>query len=74
MYITNIQEKIKGTTNDAQNNGKNSGEYEDKKSTARSRALGKSSPINPNDDLKDYRESGIENKREGENGKRRQRK
>ena len=33
----------------------------------RTRPLEKSCPINPNDDLKDYRESGIENNQEREN-------
>ena len=64
MYITNIQEEIKGTISDAQKDGKNSSENEDKKPTVRTRPLEKSCPINPNDDLKDYGESGIENNQE----------
>ena len=64
MYITNIQEKIKGTISDARNDGKNSSENEDKKLTVRTRPLEKSCPINPNDDLNDYGESGIENNQE----------
>ena len=62
----NIQEEIKGTISDARNDGKNSSENEDKKPTARTRPLEKSCPINPDDDLKDYRESGIENNQERE--------
>ena len=61
MCITKLQEESKGITNDAQNDGKNPSEQDDKKPTARTSPLEKSLPINPNDDLKDYRESGIEN-------------
>ena len=62
----NIQEEIKVTISDTRNNGKNSSENEDKKPTARTRPLEKSCPINPNDNLKDYGESGIENNLERE--------
>ena len=61
VYITNIQEESKGITNDAHNDGKNPSEQDDKKPTARTSPLEKSLPINPNDDLRDYGESGIEN-------------
>ena len=61
VYIMNIQEESKGITNEAQNDGKNPSEHDDKKPTARTSPLEKSLPINPNDDLKDYGESGIEN-------------
>ena len=75
MYIANIQEEIKETISDARNDGKNSSENEDKKPTVRTRPLEKSCPTNPNDDLEDYGESGIENNQEREkNGKRRLRK
>ena len=52
VYVMNIHEEINGTTNDAHSDGKNSSEYEDKKPTVRTRPLEKSSPINPNNDLK----------------------
>ena len=61
VYITNIQEESKAITNDAHNDGKNSSEKDDKKPTARTSPLEKSFPVNPNDDLKDYGEPGIEN-------------
>ena len=61
VYITNIQEESKGSTNDARNDGKNSSEKDDKKPTSRTSPLEKSFPVNPNDDLKDYGESGIGN-------------
>ena len=61
VYITNIQEESKGITNDAQNDGKNPSEQDDKKPTARTSPSEKSLPINSNDNLKDYAESGIEN-------------
>ena len=57
----NMQEEIKGTISDAQNEGKNSSENEERKPTVRTRPLEKSCPINPNDNLKDYGESDIEN-------------
>ena len=65
VYVTNIQEEIKGTTYDTCNDGKNSSEYEDKKPAARTRPLEKSSPTNPNDKLKRlwriwYRKKGRE--------------
>ena len=61
VYITNIQEESKGITNDTCNDSKNSSEQDNKKPTARTSPLEKSLPIKPNDDLKDYGESGIEN-------------
>ena len=61
VYMMNIQEESKGITNDACNDGKNSSEQDDKKPTARTSPLEKPLPVNPNDDLKDYGESGIEN-------------
>ena len=66
MYIVNIQEEIKGVICEAQNDGKNSSENEDKNPTVKTRPLEKSCPINPNDDLRDYGESGIENNQERE--------
>ena len=61
VYIMNIQEENKGITKDAQNDGKNPSEQDDKKPTMRTSPLEKSLPINRNDDLKDYGESGIDN-------------
>ena len=61
VYIMNIQEESKGITKDAQNDGKNPSEQDDKKPTVRTSSLEKSLPVNHNDDLKDYRESGIDN-------------
>ena len=66
VYIMIIQEEIKETVSDARNDGKNSSESEDKKPTVKTRPLEKSCPINPNDDLKDYGESGIDNIQERE--------
>ena len=61
VYITNIQEESESITKDKQNDGKNPSEQDDKKPTSRTSPLEKSLPINHNDDLKDYGESGIVN-------------
>ena len=58
VYITNIQEEKPGTMKDAQNNGKNPSEQDDKKPTAKTSPLEKSISVNSNDNLKDYGESG----------------
>ena len=72
VYITNIQEESKGITKDAQNDGKNPSEQDDKKPTARTSPLENSLPINCNDNLKDYGEFGIDNNPgRGKKGKRR---
>ena len=61
VYITNIQEESKSIVKDTRNNGKNPSKQDDKKLTVRTSPLEKSLPINRNDDLKDYRESGVDN-------------
>ena len=74
VYIMNIQEENQGTMIDARNDGKNPSKQDDKKPTAKTSPLEKSIPINHNDNLKDYGESGIEKIWEGtKNGKRRPR-
>ena len=75
VYIMNIQEEIKGITKDTRNDGKSPSEQDDKKPTARTSPLEKSLPVNRNEDLKDYGESGVDNNPGREkNGKRRLRK
>ena len=61
VYITNIQEEKQGTIIDAQNDGKNPSEQDDKKPTAKTGPLEKSVSINHNNNLKDYGELGIDN-------------
>ena len=61
VYITNIQEESESITKHARNDGKNPSKQDDKKPTARTSPLEKSLPINHNDDIKDYGESGIDN-------------
>ena len=61
VYITNIQEERQGIMKDAQNDGKNPSEQDDEKHTVKTKPLEKSLPVNHNDSLKDYRESGIDN-------------
>ena len=46
---------------DARNDGKNPSKQDDKKPTVRTSPLEKSIPVNHNDNLKDYGESGIDN-------------
>ena len=57
----NIQEESENITKDVRNDGRNPSKQDDKKPTARTSPLEKTLPINHNDDLKDYRESGIDN-------------
>ena len=61
VYIMNIQEEKQGIMKDAQNDGKNPNKQDDKKPTAETRQIVNSLPINHNDNLKDYGESGIDN-------------
>ena len=60
VYITNIQEEKQGIMIDARNDGKNPSKQDDKKPTAKTSPLEKSIPVNCNDNLKDYGESGID--------------
>ena len=60
VYIMNMQEESK-EMKDARNDGKNPSQQDDKKPTARTSPLEKSLPVNRNDDIKDYGESGIDN-------------
>ena len=60
VYIVNIQEERQGIMKDTQNDGKNPSEQDDKKPTVRTSPLRKSLSINHNDNLNDYRESGID--------------
>ena len=57
----NIQEERQGIMKDERDDGKNPSEQNDKKPTARTGPLEKSLPINRNDNIKDYGESGIDN-------------
>ena len=61
VYIMNIQAERQGIVKDKCNDGKNPSEKDDKKPTVKTSPLEKSPPVNHNDDLKDYRESGIDN-------------
>ena len=61
VCITNIQEERQGIMEDAQNDGKNPSKQDDMKPTARTSPLEKSLPINCNNNLKDYGESGKDN-------------
>ena len=61
VYIMNIQAKRQGIVKDACNDGKNPSEQADNKPTVKTSPLEKSLPINRNDNLKNHRESGIDN-------------
>ena len=61
VYIMNIQAKRQGIVKDACNDGKNPSEQADNKPTVKTSPLEKSLPINHNDNLKNDRESGIDN-------------
>ena len=61
VFITNIQAERQGSIKDTHNDSKNPREQIDKKPTPKTSPLEKSLPINHNDDLKDYGESGIDN-------------
>ena len=61
VYITNIQEGKQGTMIDTRNDGKNPSEQDNKKPTVKTSPVEKSIPVNCNDNLNDYGESGIDN-------------
>ena len=74
VYIMNIQDESKCITKDTRNDGMNPTEQDDKKPTARTSPLEKCLLVNRNEDLKDYRESGVDNNPGREkSGKRRRR-
>ena len=56
----NMQEERQGIMKDAQNDGKNPSKQDNKKPTVRTSPVEKSLPVNRNDNLKDYGESGID--------------
>ena len=61
VHIMNIQAERQGIIKDTRNDGKNPSEQVDKKPTVKTSPLEKSLPVNHNDDLKDYGESGRDN-------------